>query len=54
MSNGGNREKKLWWWNDPVGQDDKFDAGRDMMKTLLIWAAIIVGLVVVLIIVQAT
>jgi len=55
VSNDGNHQKKkLYWWNDPVGQDDKFDAGRDMMKTLLIWATIVVALVLVLIVVRAT
>lgn len=49
--NGG--ERRLWWWNDPVGQDEKADTGRDMVKTLLIWAAFIAALAVIVALIQA-
>ena len=54
MTDSQRDQKKLRWWHMPISSDDKYDAGRDMMKVVLIWAAVVVALVVVLIVVLST
>ncbi len=45
------RKRKLLWWNMPIGPDDKAEAGKYMMRVIAIWAAVIVLVVVIGIIV---
>jgi nitrogen fixation protein FixH len=46
----GNR--KRYWWNLNIDPDKETDTGRRMMRTIAIWFAVIVALIVIIVVVR--